>query len=322
MKMTSKLATVFGGSGFIGRYVVSRLAARGYLVRVAVRDVRSASVLQPMGLTGQIIPLYAPTSEEALVARATEGADLVINLTGVLNERRQGDFQRIHAAGAGRVARLAASSVASRFVHVSAIGAAADSRSAYARSKAEGEAAVRAAFPDAVILRPSVVFGAEDAFFNRFATMAGLSPVIPIVHGATRFQPVFVGDVADAAVAAADQPEAAGKTFELAGLDIKTFKQLIEYMLKVIQRRRLIWDLPVGLARAEAALLQHLPGQLLTVDQVALLGQGDNVAAAGSPGLAALGLTATPMDLVVPGYLSRYRPGGRRRQDSFDTETK
>ncbi len=319
MKMTSKLAVVFGGSGFIGRYVVSRLAARGYQVRVAVRDVRSAAALQPMGLTGQIIPLYAPTSEEALVARAAEGADLVVNLTGVLSERRQGDFFRIHADGAGRIARLAASSVATRFVHISAIGAEAGSNSAYARSKAAGEAAVRAAFSKATIIRPSIVFGAEDAFFNRFAAMAALSPVLPIVHGDTRFQPVFVGDLADAVAAALVDEEAPGKTYEIAGPEIRTFRQLIEYMLKTIERRRMVWDLPLGLARLQAAVLQHLPGQLLTVDQVELLSK-DNVAAPNSLGLIALDVTPTPMDLVVPGYLSRFRPGGRRRESAFDTK--
>jgi NADH dehydrogenase len=306
-----RLAVVFGGSGFIGRYVVQRLAARGYVVRVAVRDPEAAMGLRPMGGVGQIVPLYAPLGQEAAVARATEGADVVVNLTGILAEAKKGDFIRVHAEGAARIARLAASSVARHLVHVSAIGADVKSESLYARSKGEGEAAVRAVFPNAVILRPSIVFGAEDAFFNRFAAMAAISPVIPVVSGATKFQPVYVADVADAVLAGVERPEAAGKLFELGGPDVRSFAELIAYMLKLIGKRREILDLPLPLARLQAAVLERLPGKLLTRDQIKLL-QCDNVVAEGALDLASLGVTATPMDMVVPGYLARFRTGGRK----------
>jgi NADH dehydrogenase len=194
-------------------------------------------------------------------------------------------------------------------VHISAIGASEASPSLYARSKAAGEAGVRAAFPRAVILRPSIVFGAEDSFFNRFAAMASVSPVIPIVGGGTKFQPVFVGDVADAVMAAL-RPGAAGGLFELGGPEVRRFRELIEYMLKLIERDRMIIDLPVGLATLQAVFLERLPGKLLTTDQIKLL-QSDNVVAAGTPGLAELGITPRAMALVVPRYLARYRPSGR-----------
>lgn len=301
---TQKIAVVFGGAGFIGRYVVKRLAAAGYTVRVAVRDVEAAMILRPMGGVGQIVPLFAPTGEDGHVARAVSGAQFVINLTGILAESRDGDFMRAHNEGAALIARLAAAAGAEALVHVSAIGADAASPSVYAKSKAMGEAAVRAAFPGAVILRPSIVFGAEDQFFNRFAAMAGMSPVIPIVGGATKFQPVYVGDVADA-VMAGQRAKFAGKRFELGGPDIRSFRQLIEMMLGMIGAKRVIADLPVPLALIQAQVLQRLPGKMLTVDQVKLLGR-DNVVAPGALGLADLGVAATPMVLILPGYLARY----------------
>ncbi len=306
-----KIAAVFGGAGFIGRYVVKRLAVQGYIVRVAVRDVEAAMPLRTMGGVGQIVPLFAPLGQEALVGRAVEGAELVVNLTGILAESRPGDFMRVHAEGAARIARLAASSVAQSLVHVSAIGADAASPSLYARSKAAGEAAVLAAFPKAVILRPSIVFGAEDAFFNRFAAMARLLPVIPIVGAATKFQPVYVGDVADAVMAGAGR-EAAGKLFELGGPEVKSFRELMTMMLAIIERQRPVIDLPLPLARLQALVFERLPGKLLTTDQISLL-QRDNVVVQDALGLAALGIVPTRMDMILPGYLARYRPGGRRR---------
>jgi uncharacterized protein YbjT (DUF2867 family) len=312
MSASRKLATVFGGSGFLGRYVVKRLAAKGYVVRAAVRDVEAAMFLRPMGDVGQIVPLYAPLHEEALVARAIDGADVVINLTGILAEHRKGDFMRTHAEGAGRIARLAGSTNARHLVHVSALGADAHSPSLYGRSKAAGEEAVRAAFPRAVILRPSIIFGPEDNFFNRFAAMATISPVIPITGGGTKFQPVYVADVADAILAALSG-DISGNTFELGGADIKTFKQLIEYMLKIIDRNRIVLDLPRGLANLQAQFLQRLPGKLLTTDQVKSL-QRDNIVSEGALDLLSLGITPTPMDLILPSYLARYRPAGRRRE--------
>ncbi len=308
--MTRKVATVFGGSGFIGRHVVSRLAARGYIVRVAVRDTEAALFLKPMGGVGQIVPLYAPVAREDLVASAVAGADVVINLTGILSEGRKGDFYRVHEEGAGRIARMAAAAGAANLVHVSAIGADGASPSDYGRSKALGEKALLAAYPKAVVLRPSILFGPEDQFFNRFAAMAMISPVIPITGAATKFQPVYVGDVADAIMAAAAGGKAAGKIFELGGPDVKTFRELIDYMLKIIQRHRRIIDLPVSLAKFNALFLEHLPGKLLTQDQIKLL-RRDNIVAPGVPDLASLGITATPMDMVLPNYLSRFYSAGR-----------
>ncbi len=308
---TRMVAVVFGGSGFLGRYVVKRLARLGYIVRVAVRDTEAAMFLRPMGGVGQIVPLFAPTGEEAAVARAVEGADVVVNLTGILAEARKGDFFKVHAEGAARIARLSASSVARHLVHVSAIGAEAGSDSLYAQSKAQGEAQIRTIFPNAVILRPSVVFGPEDAFFNRFAAMAQVSPVVPIVSGESKFQPVYVGDVADAVLAALGRADAAGKLFELGGPDAMSFRALIAYMLTVIGRRRFVVDLPLGLAGLQAAVLERLPGKLLTTDQIKLL-RRDNIVAPGALDLASLGVVATPMDMVVPDYLARFRPGGKR----------
>jgi len=311
---TRSVATVFGGSGFIGRYVVKRLAAQGRVVRVAVRYPEAALFLKPMGAVGQIVPLYAPVQHEAAVHRAVEDADLVVNLVGILAERRAGDFQRIHAEGAGRVARLAAAAGVARLVQVSALGADPASPARYASSKAAGEQAVRAAFPAATILRPSVVFGAEDALFNRFATMAQRLPVMPVVAGATRFQPVYVGDVADAVMAGLLREAAAGGMYELGGPRVLSMRELLAYILAETGRHRRLMTVPMWLARLQAAVLEHLPGKLLTRDQLLML-RRDNVVAAGAPGLAELGIVPTPIDLVVPTYLRRFRPGGGRRAD-------
>ncbi|WP_297492900.1 complex I NDUFA9 subunit family protein [Acidocella sp.] len=306
-----KIATVFGGSGFLGRHVVRRLAEDGYIVRIAVRDTEGAKFLRPMGGVGQIVPLYAPLELEADVSRAVAGAGLVVNLVGILSESRKGDFTRIHAEGAGRVARLAAAAGVARLIHVSAIGADAASPSAYGRSKAAGEQAVRAAFPSAAILRPSILFGAEDDFFNRFAAMAVTLPLIPIVHGATKLQPVYVDDVA-AAVMAARAPEAAGEIFELGGAAQKTFRELVALTLAYTGRHRTILDLPVGVAR----LLACLPGVALTNDQISMLAR-DNVVAPGAQGLAALGIVPTLMEMALPLYLARYRAGGKGANSVF-----
>jgi uncharacterized protein YbjT (DUF2867 family) len=308
--LTGKIATVFGGSGFIGRYVVQRLAARGFTVRVAGRNPQSAMFLRPLGRVGQIVPLYAPLSSEADIARAVAEADWVINLVGILVESRRGDFQRIQTEGAGRIAKLTAAAGASRFVQISAIGADASSRSRYATSKAGGEQAVRQAFPGAAILRPSIVFGPEDDFFNQFGKMAMILPFLPLIEGDTKFQPVYAGDVADAVVAALELPSAEGQVFELGGPDIMTFRDILEYILHETRRDRLLLPVPRWLAGIQASVLQNLPGKLLTRDQLDLLRQ-DNVANTTMPGLAALGVTPTPIRLIVPDYLSRYRAGGR-----------
>jgi uncharacterized protein YbjT (DUF2867 family) len=315
MRSERRIATVFGGSGFLGRHVVRRLTAAGYIVRVAVRDTEGAKFLRPMGDIGQVVMLHAPVESEADATRAIQGAELVVNLTGILAELHKGDFTRVHAEGAGRLARLSAAASVSSFVHVSALGADASSPSAYARSKAAGEAAVAAAFVGAVILRPSIIFGAEDHFFNRFAAMAVTYPIIPVVHGEAKFQPVYVDDVA-AAVLAALTPEARGHIFELGGPVVETFRHLIALTLGYTGRKRSILDLPVPLARFQAFFLERLPGKLLTRDQISLLAS-DNTVSPGAPGLYELGITPTAMDLVLPSYLCRYRAGGRGKHTAF-----
>ena len=307
-----KVATVFGGSGFIGRYVVQRLAQQDYVVRVAVRDPAGARFLQTQGRVGQIVPLAAPVTDAAAVARAVEGAEVVVNLVGILYERRAGDFVRIQGEAPAAVAAAAKAAGAQSFVHLSAIGADAASPSLYAQTKAQGEAGVRAAFPEATILRPSVVFGPEDAFFNRFAAMAVL-PVMPVVAGETRFQPVYVGDVADAVAAALADPAARGKTFELGGPRVMTMREVLRFILETTRRRRPMLDMPMGLMRFQAGLLQRLPKPPVTRDQLLLL-ERDNVVGAGMPDLAALGIQAKAVEAVVPGYLKRFRPGGGRRE--------
>lgn len=306
------VATVFGGSGFIGRYVVQRLAGLGCTVRVAGRSATQGEWLRTQGVPGQVVPIRAPITHEAAVARAVEGAGWVVNLVGILFERRSGDFARIHAEAAGRVARLAAAAGAERLVHVSAIGADAESASLYARSKAEGEAGVRAAFPSATILRPSVVFGPEDGFFNRFAGLAAMLPFMPVVSGATRFQPVYVGDVAAAVAAALTRADAPGQTYELGGPRMMSMREVLSYILAETRRRRVMVDMPLGLMRLQARFAEWLPTPPITRDQLLLL-ERDNVVAEGAPGLAELGITARAAEAIVPAYLARYRPGGSRQ---------
>jgi len=306
-----RVATVFGGSGFIGRYVVQRLAQQDYVVRVAVRDPAGARFLQTQGRVGQIVPLAASVTDAAAVARAVEGAEAVVNLVGILHERRPGDFQRIHGNAPGALAKASAAAGAAHFVHLSAIGADRDSPSLYARSKAAGEVGVRQNFPTATILRPSVVFGPEDGFFNRFAAMAYL-PFMPVVSGDTRFQPIYVCDVADAVAAALLRPDAQGKTYELGGPRVMTMREVLRFILDTTRRRKAMLDMPMGLMRWQAGLLQRLPNPMLTRDQLLLL-ERDNVAAEGVPGVAELGITPRSVEAVVPAYLKRFRPGGGRR---------
>ncbi len=308
---TRSVATVFGGSGFIGRYVVQRLAQKGYVVRVAVRDPAHAGFLRVTGAVGQIVPLHASVTNEAAVHRAVEQADLVVNLVGILAERHAGEFQAIHAEGAGRVARLAAAAGVFRLVHLSAIGADPASPGRYGASKAAGEQAVRQHFPDATILRPSVVFGPEDQFFNRFARMALFAPVMPVFSGSTRFQPVYVGDVADAVMATLARAGAGGTIFELGGPRVWSFRELLAYVLEQTGRHRPLIGVPNGVAGLMATLMEKAPGQPLTRDQLKMLAR-DNVVAAGMPGLVELGIVPTPVEMVVPTYLRRYRSGGGR----------
>ncbi len=309
---TRSVATVFGGTGFIGRYVVKRLAAAGHVVRVAGRDPELAQSLRPMGRVGQIVPLFAPLGHDDAVRRAVDGAQLVVNLVGLLAEAKAGQFMAVHAEGAGQVARHAAAAGTERLVQVSAIGADAGSPSEYGRTKAAGEAAVRAAFAGAVVLRPSLVFGAEDKFFNRFAGMARVLPVMPVISGDSRFQPVYVGDVADAVMAGLGRDDVAGRTYELGGPEVLTFRAILAWILKETQRRRPLLEIPPAVARLQASVAQRLPGKPFTLDQLTMLSR-DNVVADGAAGLAALGIVATPIDAVVPSYLDRYRAGGGKR---------
>jgi uncharacterized protein YbjT (DUF2867 family) len=297
------IATVIGGSGFLGRYIVKRLAAAGHVVRVAVRDPEAAMFLKPMGRVGQVVPLYCNVTQDSTVARAVEGASIVVNLVGILAERRAGDFARLQAEGAGRVARLAAAAGVGSLIQMSAIGADPASPSNYAKSKAEGEQAVRAAFPAATVLRPSLVFGPEDAFFNRFGALARMSPFMPVIAGASRFQPVYVGDVGDAVMQAV-----AGAIYELGGPRIMSFREILGWILAQTGRHRPLVSVPPFAARLMAAI----PFSGLTSDQLLML-ERDNVADPAMPGLAELGIMPTPIELIVPLYLARYRKGGLRQ---------
>ena len=309
--MAARVITVFGGSGFIGRYLVQQLARRGWIIQVAVRHPDAALFLKPLGDVGQITPIAASLRHEGSIAAAVAGADAVINLVGILYERGRQSFAEIHAEGARRVAVAARAAAAARLGQVSALRADSASPSDYARSKAAGEAAVAAAFPGASIVRPSIVFGPEDGFFNRFAAMARVSPVLPLVGGGrTRFQPVYVGDVAEAIARIVDDSATAGRTYELGGPRVYSFRELLELMLAVVHRRRLLAPLPFWAASLQAAFLELLPVPPLTRDQVRLL-QRDNVVAAGAPGLRELGIAPSAVELVIPTYLDVYRPGGR-----------
>jgi uncharacterized protein YbjT (DUF2867 family) len=311
--MRNRLFTIFGGTGFIGRYVVERLADRGARILVISRSPRSHGVhLQPLGAVGQIVVQSADLSSEAGLRRAGAGAAGVVNLIGILHETRRQRFAEVHGALPGRIAAAARAEDVPRMVQISAIGADAAAASAYARSKAEGERRVREAFPAATILRPSIVIGPEDGFFNRFAALARLLPALPLIGGGTtRFQPVYVGDVAGAVVAALEREDCQGQTYELGGPQIYTFAELIRYMLQVVGRRRLLVNVPFGLANLQARFLELLPDPPLTRDQVELL-KRDNVVAPDMPGLEALGITPTPIELIVPQYLVRYRAASAR----------
>ncbi|MBM3480274.1 MAG: complex I NDUFA9 subunit family protein [Alphaproteobacteria bacterium] len=311
MRNAARRVTVFGGSGFVGRHVVRRLAARGDVVRVAVRDPVAAAFLKPMGNVGQVVPMRVEIADAGAVAEALRGADTAINLVGILRETGRQRFDAVQGEGAERLAAAARDAGVARFVQVSAIGADAASDSAYARSKAAGEAGVRRHYPDAPILRPSVVFGPEDDFFNRFAQLAQLAPAVPLVGGGhTRFQPVYVGDVADAVLRVLDSPAASGRIYELGGPRTMTFREVIEFVLVQTGRRPALVNLPFGVASMLAAIMEKLPAPQLTRDQVRLL-RRDNVAAQGAPGLRELGIEPTPVEAVVPAYLEIYRRGGR-----------
>jgi uncharacterized protein YbjT (DUF2867 family) len=309
--MANQTITVFGGSGFLGRHLIRRLAKSGAVIRAAVRDPVAAHYLKPMGDVGQIALVRADVTRPAEVAAAVAGADQVVNLVGILHGRGRYSFDAVHAQAPGHVGRAAAAAGVKRLVHISAIGADPRSPSAYGRSKAAGETALQAEFAGATILRPSLMFGPEDQLFNRFATLARIAPALPLIGGGdTKFQPVYVGDVAQAIVSALANPQAAGRLYELGGPRIYSFRALMEMMLREIGRRRALISVPVGLAKIKAFFLEFLPVPPLTRDQVMQL-QQDNLCAAGAPGLAELGISPTACEVILPTYLDRFRSGGK-----------
>ncbi len=310
------LVTVFGGSGFLGRHVVRALAKRQYRIRVAVRRPELAGHLRPMGRVGQIHAVQANLRYPQSIAAALRDADVAVNLVGILFERGRQRFDAVQAAGAEAVA-LAAKAAGARLVHVSAIGADENSRSRYARSKAAGERLVLAAAPAAIIMRPSIIFGPEDDFFNRFAALARISPVLPLVGGGhTRFQPVFAGDVAQAIALAVDGGAKPGTIYELGGPDVRTFRELLEFILATIERRRLLVPVPFALMKLQAEFLQFLPKPPITPDQVDLL-KRDNVVSAEAKRegriLETLAIIPESIGAVVPSYLWRFRKTGQFR---------
>ncbi|WOI56398.1 complex I NDUFA9 subunit family protein [Palleronia sp. LCG004] len=312
----AKIVTILGGSGFVGRYVAQRMAARGWRVRVACRHINNANFVRLYGVVGQVEPVFCNIRDDASVREVTRAADAVVNCVGILAESRRQSFEALQSEGAARIARIAAEEGVEKLVQISAIGADEDSPSEYARTKAQGEAAVREAFPGAVILRPSIIFGSEDEFFNRFASMAARSPVLPLVNGKVRFQPVWVDDVAQAVERALTSRVEPG-IYELGGPDVRTFRELMEEMLDVIRRRRLIVSSPIWAGRIMGGgfdLVGKLTGGLisgpLTRDQVDNL-SSDNVVGDGARTFADLGIEPTATEAVLPGYLWRFRRSGQ-----------
>ncbi|MDR0810129.1 MAG: complex I NDUFA9 subunit family protein [Gemmobacter sp.] len=322
----SKLVTIYGGSGFVGRYVAQRMAKEGWRVRVAVRRPNEALFVRPYGVVGQVEPVLCNIRDDASVRAALRGADAAVNCVGIMNAVGRNSFDAVQAEGAGRVARMAATEGVARLVHLSAIGASKDSPSAYAASKAKGEEAVRTAFPGAVILRPSVIFGHEDRFFNRFAAMTRISPVLPAFGAGTKFQPVHVEDVAAAAVLGV-LGQAAPELYELGGPEVASFAELMHEMLKVIHRQRLVLPLPRILGRliafggdaVQSLTLGLIENKLLTGDQLRNL-YVNNVVSPSARGFADLGITPSAMGAVLPDYLWPYRPSGQ--YDAITTSAK
>jgi uncharacterized protein YbjT (DUF2867 family) len=313
------LVTIFGGSGFVGTQIVQLLARKGHRIRVAVRRPDLAQHLKPLGTVGQVQPIQANLRNAESLARAVKGSDIVINLVGVGFQRGKQTFDAINTDGAGAVAAAARAAGANHFVHMSALGADAESNSDYAASKGRGEAAVLAAFPDAIIIRPSLIFGAGDGFFNLMATLARLFPVMPLIGGSSKFQPVYVGDVAEAFVAAAEGKVKTGRVYELGGPEVETYKALLERIFHETGHVRPLLPLPEGIAKLLALPLGLLPTPLLTSDQVTLL-QSDNVVSAAAikekRTLAGFGIAPTPMNAILPSYLWRFKKNGQ-----FDRQT-
>jgi len=320
--MALNRVTVFGGSGFIGRYIVQRLARQGVVVRVAVRDPEAALFLKPMGNVGQVAPLETDVRDPASVARAVEGADAVINAVSLYVERGKRSFASVHEAGAQAVARAAAEAGVGRLVHLSGLGAELNSPSKYARSRARGDALVREAYPGATILQPGPVFGAEDSFFNTFAMIARLSPVLPLFGvrriaqppfvegGFVKMQPVYVGDVADAAVAALENAKAPGTTYQLGGPAVMSYREVMEFTCREAGRKCMLVPIPLWYGRIWAWFFKLLPKPLVTPDQLRLL-EVDGVVDAKAKTLADLGVSATAAEVIVPAYLARFGRHGR-----------
>jgi uncharacterized protein YbjT (DUF2867 family) len=302
--MRGMVVAVTGGTGFIGRHLIQQLCAKEAQVRVPCRDPDRALGLKPLGQVGQVALIPTDFAQDEQLARALAGADAVVNLVGILHERRSGDFQRLHAQLPERIGRLAPAGA--KLVQISAIGADPGSRSLYARTKAMGEQGLRQVRPDAVILRPSVVFGPEDQFLNRFAAMSANLPFLPAIGGGrTRFQPVFVGDVARAIVAVLAGRARPGATYELGGPEVLSFREILAWLLRVLGRDRPIVNVPFGVAESLGRILQHLPVPPLTRDQVVQL-RNDNVASPDLPGLAELGIGPTPLAVAAPPYLQQF----------------
>ena len=305
--------TVFGGTGFIGRYLIDRLANLGLIVRVATRSPASTYFLRTAGTVGQVVPILCNIHNDDHVQQAIQGSDWVINLVGTLAEGgKSQSFEKLHHEFPARIAAIAEKSGVKRLVHVSALGATLESKSVYAQSKAKGENAVMTNFPQATILRPSVVYGPEDRFFNFFAKMATIAPFLPLIGGGkTRFQPVYVGDVVKAIIASLKQPteHVQGKIFELGGDQVYSFKSLLQKLAQFTGTKSRLLTIPFPIAKIQGAILQYLPGSLLTVDQVQQL-KNDNVVTGTKPGLKDLGITPEDLDAILPSYLTRFR-GGR-----------
>lgn len=310
--MSGELVTVFGGSGFIGRTLVQHLAKAGYRVRVAVRRPNNALFVKPLGDLGQVQVAQANIRNKASVAAAVKDADIVVNLVSVLNESSSQSFEKLNVKGAENIAEAAKFMGARRLVHISAIGADEESMSKYARTKARGENAVKEHFPNATILRPSVVFGPDDQFFNKFAGIARMFRMLPVICGESKMQPVYVGDVAEAILAVIANDDTANKTYEIAGPKVYEFKELIALVNKITEQDVFMIPFPKQVAYLQAFFLGMLPNPMITIDQMRLL-EKDNVAGDEMPGLAELEVSATPVEAIIPNYLVQYRPTGQFR---------
>lgn len=312
-----KLVTIYGGSGFLGRYIARRMAKLGWRVRVAVRRPNEAMFVKPYGTVGQVVPVFCNIRDDESVRAAMSGADAVVNCVGTFDRSGRNNFDAVQHEGAARIALISKELGVAHVVSISALGSNAEGDSEYAQSKGEGEAAVLEARPDAMILRPGVMFGTEDGFFNRFAAMTRLGPILPLVGGASKFQPVYVDDVAEAAVLGATG-KAKGGIYELGGPEVKTLRDWIGQMLEEIRARRLVINLPFWVGSVMATLLDFgsaltlglFPNTVLTRDQVKQL-HHDNVASGEYPGLEDLGIKPTPADAVIEDYLWPYRPSGQ-----------